>query len=118
MLEDHLRALAARRVDGAGDNDGRRTHLNPYRGLRSFELENAAFFFGRTRARNQLREVLAGQIEGGQAFVLVFGARGSGKSSLVKAGLLADLALPGMMGRAALVRLQTAAASRSKAWRW
>jgi formylglycine-generating enzyme required for sulfatase activity len=36
--------------------------------------------------------------------VLVFGASGSGKSSLVKAGLLADLALPGMIGRAALVR--------------
>jgi hypothetical protein len=36
--------------------------------------------------------------------VLVFGASGSGKSSLVKAGLLADLALPGMIGRVALVR--------------
>jgi energy-coupling factor transporter ATP-binding protein EcfA2 len=47
---------------------------------------------------------LAGRIDRGQAFVLVFGASGSGKSSLVKAGLLADLALPGMMGRVALVR--------------
>jgi hypothetical protein len=34
----------------------------------------------------------------------VFGASGSGKSSLVKAGLLADLVLPGMIGRVALVR--------------
>jgi hypothetical protein len=104
MLEDHLRALAARRVDGSGDTDDQGTHHNPYRGLQSFELQDTAFFFGRTRARNELREVLRRRIESGQAFVLVFGASGSGKSSLVKAGLLADLALPGMIGRVALVR--------------
>jgi len=104
MLEDHLRALAARRVDGSGGSDGQRTQRNPYRGLQPFELQDTAFFFGRTRARNELREVLRRRIESGQAFVLVFGASGSGKSSLVKAGLLADLALPGMIGRVALVR--------------
>jgi formylglycine-generating enzyme required for sulfatase activity len=106
MLEDHLRALVGRRIDSAGAAEVGAAGLhrgNPYRGLLPFELDHAAFFFGRTRARNQLREVLAGRIERGQAFVLVFGASGSGKSSLVKAGLLADLALPGMMGRA-LVR--------------
>jgi len=104
MLEDHLRSLAARRVDGTPSRDGQRTNRNPYRGLRSFELEDAVFFFGRTRARNELREVLARRIQSGQAFVLVFGASGSGKSSLIKAGLLADLALPGMIGRVALLR--------------
>lgn len=104
MLEDHLRALAERRVDGGASRDGERTDRNPYRGLRSFELQDAAFFFGRSRARNELREVLARRVEQRQAFVLVFGASGSGKSSLVKAGLLADLALPGMIGRVALVR--------------
>ena len=36
--------------------------------------------------------------------MLVFGASGSGKSSLVKAGLLPDLAIPGMIGRVGLVR--------------
>ena len=104
ILEDHLRALAARRVDSAASRDGERADRNPYRGLRSFELRDAAFFFGRSRARNELREVLARRVASGQAFVLVFGASGSGKSSLVKAGLLADLALPGMIGRVALVR--------------
>jgi len=106
-LEDHLRALVARRVAGAvdaGAGVADRSRGNPYRGLQSFELENAAYFFGRSRARNELREVLAGRIEDGRAFVLVLGASGSGKSSLVKAGLLADLALPGMIGRVALVR--------------
>jgi hypothetical protein len=104
MLEDHLRALAARQVDGGASRDGERTNRNPYLGLRSFELEDAAFFFGRSRARNELREVLARRVESGHAFVLVFGASGSGKSSLVKAGLLADLRRPGMIGRVALVR--------------
>jgi hypothetical protein len=105
MLEDHLRALVVRRVGSADATTGAgRPSENPYRGLQSFDLENAAFFFGRARARNELREVLARRIEADRAFVLVFGASGSGKSSLVKAGLLADLALPGMMGRVALVR--------------
>jgi hypothetical protein len=36
--------------------------------------------------------------------VLVLGASGSGKSSLVKAGLLPDLALPGMIERVGLMR--------------
>jgi len=107
MLEDHLRALVARRVDSAGATEAGaavRLRGSPYRGLLSFDLQDTALFFGRTRARNQLREVLARRIEGGQAFVLVFGASCSGKSSLVKAGLLADLAVPGMMGQLALVR--------------
>ena len=61
-------------------------------------------FFGRTRARSELREVLARQASKGSAFVLVLGASGSGKSSLVKAGLIPDLMLPGMIGRVALCR--------------
>jgi hypothetical protein len=45
MLEDHLRALVVRRV-GSGDaaTGAGRTSENPYRGLRSFDLENVAFF--------------------------------------------------------------------------
>jgi hypothetical protein len=61
-------------------------------------------FFGRTRARNELRELLARRATQGSAFVLVLGASGSGKSSLVKAGLLPDLRLPGMIGHVALCR--------------
>jgi hypothetical protein len=70
----------------------------------SYEYEDAPIFFGRTRARNELRELLARQIGRDATFVLVFGASGSGKSSLVKAGLVPDLTLPGMIGRVGLVR--------------
>jgi formylglycine-generating enzyme required for sulfatase activity len=107
ILETHLRELIRRRIDrtaGIEVQTATRYPGNPFRGLLSFELKDAAVFFGRTRARNELRELLARQADRGSAFVLVFGASGSGKSSLVKAGLLADLIIPGMIGRVALVR--------------
>ena len=109
QLETHLRELIRRRVEalhvkGEAPAAGIRWTQPPFRGLLSFDFEHSPVFFGRTRARNELRELLARQAERGSAFVLVMGASGSGKSSLVKAGLLPDLMLPGMVGRVALCR--------------
>jgi formylglycine-generating enzyme required for sulfatase activity len=104
QLYEHLHALLERRAGARAEGVAIRWHDAPYRGLRSFDYGQAPVFFGRTRARNELRELLARRIEAGPAFVLVFGASGSGKSSLVKAGFLPDLALPGMIGRVGLVR--------------
>ncbi len=59
----------------------------PYRGLLPFEAEHARFFFGRDDDVRRLVEKL-----GQQRFVAVVGASGSGKSSLVMAGLLPRLA--------------------------
>jgi formylglycine-generating enzyme required for sulfatase activity len=103
QLYDHLHVLLGRRA-GARSGAVARWHTAPFRALLSYEYEDAPIFFGRTRARNELRELLARQIERSAAFVLVFGASGSGKSSLVKAGLLPDLTLAGMIGRVGLVR--------------
>jgi hypothetical protein len=103
-LYDHLHELLERRASALHQGTTARWHDAPFRGLLSFEFEHAPLFFGRTRARNELRELIAKRAVAGIAFVLVLGASGSGKSSLVKAGLLPDLMLPGMIGRVGLVR--------------
>jgi WD40 repeat protein/DNA-binding SARP family transcriptional activator len=65
----------------------------PYKGLARFEARDAAFFFGRERLVAELVTHLVGA-----GLVGVVGPSGSGKSSLVRAGLLpalADGVLPG-----------------------
>ncbi|MBF0143036.1 MAG: SUMF1/EgtB/PvdO family nonheme iron enzyme [Magnetococcales bacterium] len=108
MLETHLRALLRQRLnlpeEEAIQADIHWHEGSPFRGLESFELKHAPIFFGRTKERLELRDALASQSARGCAFLLVFGASGSGKSSLVKAGLLSDLKIPGMMEKVGLVR--------------
>jgi len=106
MLETHLRELIRSRMEGAGQGPttARWCEGSPFRGLQSFDLEHAAIFFGRTKARNELRETLMRQEAKGCAFTIVLGASGSGKSSLVKAGLLADITIPGMVEGVGLFR--------------
>lgn len=59
---------------------------NPYQGLRAFESEQANYFYGRDRV---IRELLVRLNK--DRFLSVIGPSGSGKSSLVKAGLLPQL---------------------------
>ncbi len=61
----------------------------PYRGLAGFAVGDAAWFFGREEATRRLVE-LAGRLP--DRIVIVVGASGSGKSSLLAAGLAATLA--------------------------
>ena len=65
----------------------------PYRGLQSFDEEHAELFYGRDRDVQRLVE----QLKAGR-FLAVVGPSGSGKSSLVRAGVIPALragALPG-----------------------
>lgn len=62
---------------------------NPYQGLPAFERQHAGLFFGRER---KVEEVLERLRE--TRFVAVIGASGSGKSSFVRAGLLAAITEP------------------------
>jgi WD40 repeat protein/tRNA A-37 threonylcarbamoyl transferase component Bud32/energy-coupling factor transporter ATP-binding protein EcfA2 len=69
---------------------------NPYKGLRPFGEADADDYFGREALTDALLERLSG-LDGGR-FVAVVGPSGSGKSSLLKAGLIPRLrqgALPG-----------------------
>ncbi len=67
----------------------------PYPGLDAFAAEDAAVFFGREQEVVRLLELLHPTLERGSGrFVAVVGPSGSGKSSLVNAGVLPRLAGP------------------------
>ena len=68
---------------------------SPFRGLNPFEFENADLFFGRARAIADCMERLEQQAANGKAFLLIYGMSGSGKSSLLRAGLLPSITRPG-----------------------
>ncbi|MDX6413556.1 MAG: hypothetical protein QOH23_966 [Gaiellaceae bacterium] len=93
--EDLAQNLAFRRALGpttAGTPDALGTR-NPYKGLRAFEEADADDFFGREVLTEHLVERLAHT-----RFLAVVGPSGSGKSSVVRAGLVPALrraALPG-----------------------
>src|SRR5215470_10547349 len=63
-----------------------RTPANPFPGLRPFEFDESHLFFGRDGQSEQLISKLART-----RFLAVVGTSGSGKSSLVRAGLLPAL---------------------------
>lgn len=65
---------------------GKLALLKPYPGLRSFTQDEASLFFGREVQARQLRDILAHR-----NLLVVLGGSGSGKSSLVRAGLLPKL---------------------------
>jgi WD40 repeat protein len=59
---------------------------SPYRGLRSYAVEDAAFFFGREAER----EIIAANLLGVR-LTLLYGPSGVGKSSVLLAGVVSDL---------------------------
>jgi WD40 repeat protein/energy-coupling factor transporter ATP-binding protein EcfA2 len=62
------------------------TYLNPFPGLRSFEENEDVLFFGREKQVDELLRKLRTV-----RFLAVIGSSGSGKSSLVKSGLIPSL---------------------------
>jgi WD40 repeat protein/transcriptional regulator with XRE-family HTH domain len=68
----------------------------PYRGLASFEREDAAWFFGRAEVTERLVDLATRAPEASGVPVTVVGPSGSGKSSLLRAGLV-----PRLLGDAA-----------------
>jgi WD40 repeat protein/DNA-binding SARP family transcriptional activator len=92
-LAGGLMQLRTARDRRESDGDGRGRVVCPFKGLASFEPEDAAYFFGRERLVAELVARLVGA-----PLLAVVGPSGSGKSSVVKAGLLPALGsgvLPG-----------------------
>ncbi len=78
-VDDLMRALD-------GPPTGRSDTASPYKGLRAFQEADAADFFG----RDTLVESMIERLREGR-FMALIGASGSGKSSVVRAGLLPRL---------------------------
>ncbi len=84
-------------TDRQGQAVATEPRVNPYLGLRAFDGSDANRFFGRERLVDELVARLAGRTVSARGVVVV-GPSGSGKSSLVKAGLIPALrnqAFPG-----------------------
>ncbi|WP_433632750.1 ATP-binding protein [Nocardia sp. CA-120079] len=92
---------AVRRVRGTTGRR-RRDDESPYRGLEPFQFDDAGWFFGRA----ELTAELVGKVDvllrarGRPRILFVIGASGSGKSSLLWAGLLPALQEEGLTATA------------------
>ncbi len=97
-LESHLRKLIERHIAALraaqGDAAIKAWTQAPFRGLEAYEYEHAPIFFGQDEALAKAMLQLTANAEAGSPFLLVLGASGSGKSSLVKAGMLPKLFVP------------------------
>ena len=75
-------------------------YTNPFPGLRSFEEHEEVYFFGREKQVDELLRKLRTT-----RFLAVIGSSGSGKSSLIKSGLIPSLHSGFMPGVSSLWRL-------------
>jgi DNA-binding winged helix-turn-helix (wHTH) protein len=64
---------------------------SPFPGLSAFAANDAQVFFGRNQQIATVLERISKQVSFGRAFCLILGPSGSGKSSLVNAGILPRL---------------------------
>jgi WD40 repeat protein/transcriptional regulator with XRE-family HTH domain len=78
-------AVAVRREDAPAAG------LSPYKGLYFFEESDADIFFGRDELTQTLVNQINHRVKTNQRFLAVVGASGSGKSSVVRAGLIPAL---------------------------
>jgi len=108
-LEHDLRGCVQRRIDALKPDERTQRAVRlwpgaPFRGLESYQFEHASIFFGREGAVGTALLRFLTNAQSGRPFLLVLGASGSGKSSLVKAGVLPRLLVPQRVSGVAFLR--------------
>ena len=93
-VETHLEELMQLYLKDIIGENTRWFKGSPFRGLNSFELEHEEIFFGRREQIHQIRANFLDLISKNRPFLLIIGASGCGKSSLLKAGVLPYLLQP------------------------
>ena len=93
LFREHFRDFLARQLEKEivtrkRPSRARYWKSNPFRGMLLFDFEHAPVFRGRTKAVGEVLDALKKQASAKRPLVLVLGASGSGKSSLVRAGVL------------------------------
>ena len=93
LFRAHFRNFLAKQSDreavpGSALRKARYWGSNPFRGLNFFDLEHAPIYQGRTKAVEEVLNSLKNQSMARKPFVLLLGPGGSGKSSLIRAGVL------------------------------
>src|SRR5688572_21591077 len=84
---------ALARMSAMGEQEGDHPYdVCPYQGLVPYESGKAELFFGRTQATGSLVDRLGRRLAEHGSILLVSGASGVGKSSLLRAGLIPALA--------------------------
>jgi len=73
------------------DRQLRWTEGSPYRGLQPFSSTHTSVFFGRGREITAVLAALQCRAELGRSFLLLLGASGTGKTSLINAGIVPAL---------------------------
>jgi formylglycine-generating enzyme required for sulfatase activity len=100
-LEDH--PLEKAEIPLSSDEPTWDQSRAPFPGLRAFTSEEALIFYGRGRQTDELIDELS---KSNKRFIAVVGASGSGKSSLVAAGLLPALENNAIYGSKDWVRIR------------
>lgn len=89
---------------GASDMIGpSRDAVNPYLGLRPFSTHDRELFYGRTAQTRAVADAVAAR--GGRGIVALIGPSGSGKSSLLRAGVIARECVDGRLEGLSCVEL-------------
>jgi serine/threonine protein kinase/WD40 repeat protein/DNA-binding SARP family transcriptional activator len=88
-----LRSTSNGATSFVAHDTGRSDTDNPYKGLQAFGEADAGLFFGRRELIKHLADKIASD-----NFIALVGPSGSGKSSVVRAGLIPDLRAGGVTG--------------------